>query len=273
MKPLIISADDFAQSPAIDGGILDLIKKGRLTATSCLTMSPHWPAAAKNLTPEIRAQANIGLHLDFTLFGQPLRLSLPAVMLKALGRQLPASAIRESIRMQLTAFEHALGTPPDYIDGHQHVHQLPQIRDELIAEVSARYQTNKPWIRISKPMPPQNFKAKVIDWSGADRLKQLCTRAGLRTTDSLAGIYDYTPHAPDYLSLMESWCKQVADADYNVALMCHPALKGNTADQGDDPIYPNRVQEYAALNSDAFLKLLQQYGIRLVRGDELDKTD
>ncbi|MEQ1767208.1 MAG: ChbG/HpnK family deacetylase, partial [Methylotenera sp.] len=35
MKSVIICADDFAQSSAIDEAIIQLIQKNRLTATSC----------------------------------------------------------------------------------------------------------------------------------------------------------------------------------------------------------------------------------------------
>ena len=62
--PLIISADDYAQGPAIDHGILDLIRMGRLTATSCLSLSPRWREAATAITSEIRQQADIGQDPD-----------------------------------------------------------------------------------------------------------------------------------------------------------------------------------------------------------------
>ncbi len=50
LKPIIISADDFAQSAAIDTAIVALIQQKRLSATSCLTLSPRWPEAAKLIT-------------------------------------------------------------------------------------------------------------------------------------------------------------------------------------------------------------------------------
>ena len=33
---------------------------------------------------------------------------------------------------QLRMFVHSLGRPPDFIDGHQHVHLFPQIRDAVL---------------------------------------------------------------------------------------------------------------------------------------------
>ena len=69
---LIICADDFAQSEAIDNGIIKLIEINRLSAVSCMTLSPRWHKAAKKLTPNIRKKASIGLHLDFTHFGNSI---------------------------------------------------------------------------------------------------------------------------------------------------------------------------------------------------------
>lgn len=68
---LILCADDFGQSEAIDQAIIKLIKMGRLSATSCMTLSPRWNEAAKQITPYIRKKASIGLHLDLTTLVTP----------------------------------------------------------------------------------------------------------------------------------------------------------------------------------------------------------
>ena len=65
---LILCADDYAQSQGIDDAIIQLIEQKKLSAASCMTLSPHWPKAAKRISPAIRKQAAIGLHLDFTHF-------------------------------------------------------------------------------------------------------------------------------------------------------------------------------------------------------------
>ncbi len=38
-------------------------------------------------------------------------------------------------------------TPPDFIDGHQHVHVLPGVRGAILSAISARYGDAKPWVR------------------------------------------------------------------------------------------------------------------------------
>src|SRR3990167_2260515 len=95
MKSLIVCADDYAQSPAIDAGIIQLIQQNRLSAASCMVLSPRWAEAAKSLTQEIRNKADIGLHLDFTQFGDAY--AHPVLIARSLLRSLPAQAIRLNI--------------------------------------------------------------------------------------------------------------------------------------------------------------------------------
>lgn len=278
MTPLIISADDYAQSPAIDAGILALIQQQRLTATSCLTLSPRWVEAAKLITGEVRSKTDIGLHLDFTQYEQPLRNSLTKLIARTIVRSLPRNAIRVSIETQLNRFEDALGTAPDYIDGHQHVHQLPQIRDELLDILARRYAARLPWIRIAQPPLQDGFKAMVIRALGAGRLRCSALKAGLRYSGTLLGVYGFSGDAADYHRRLAAWLHhaQSDEGDRansgNVisALMCHPALGiPSSNSEFDDPIYRARLREYQILASDEFQALLAQYDIQPARGDAL----
>lgn len=272
MTPLIISADDYAQSPAIDAGILALIQQQRLTAASCLTLSPRWTEAAKLITGEIRSKADIGLHLDFTQYEQPLRNSLAKLIVRTMGRSLPSKSIRESIETQLSRFEDALGTAPDYIDGHQHVHQLPQIRDELLDLVAQRYAAKLPWIRIAQPPLLDGFKAVIIRMLGADSLKSGALKAGLRHSGTLLGVYGFSGDVADYNKKLAIWLHhaQSNPGDVISALMCHPALATPSSNSKlDDPIYDARLREYQIFAGDEFKALLAQQGIRPVRGDAL----
>ena len=88
MKSLIICADDFALSPAIDEGIIQLIQQNRLSAASCMVLSPRWTEAAKLIELEIRSKADIGLHLDFTEFGNAY--AHPVLIARSLLRSLPS---------------------------------------------------------------------------------------------------------------------------------------------------------------------------------------
>jgi predicted glycoside hydrolase/deacetylase ChbG (UPF0249 family) len=270
MRTLIISADDYAQTAAIDRGILSLVEQERLTAFSCLVLSPRWTEAATQITAAIKSKADVGLHLDFTQYPQVTRSRLPLLIIKSLTHSLPRKAIRASIITQLNHFEDALSTPPDYIDGHQHVHQLPQIRDELIDIMTQRYRHNMPWLRIARPPASDGLKAGVIGALGSAALARLARQHGIRHTRYLLGVYGFTGNASDYGEKLADWLSTAAKQKAPCALMCHPALEdGFTTDNLQDPIYQARLNEFHIYSNDALPGLMDKYQVRPGRGDSL----
>lgn len=265
MTTLIMTADDYAQSAAIDSGILHLVGMGRVTAFSCLTLSPRWPEAAANISAQVKQSADIGLHLDFTQYTQPLKHSLATLIIKTKLRLLDESAIRHAIKTQLDAFEQALGMAPDYIDGHQHVHQLPQIRKVLIQELMARYPARLPWLRIAVPPAVDGVKGMIIRWLGASTLQALASLNGLRYTHSLLGVYGFNLNAAMYLSKLDAWMQAAKAMHRPVAMMCHPAV-GVSHTDSSDPILTARLQEYEALSSPQFAALIASHQVSLSRG-------
>ena len=66
-KPLVLCADDYAQSAGISQAIRDLAQAGRLSATSAMVLSPRWPEDAAALHA-LRGRIDVGLHVSR---GQP----------------------------------------------------------------------------------------------------------------------------------------------------------------------------------------------------------
>ena len=259
MKPLIVTADDYALSEAVDDGILDLVEQGRLSATSCMTCSPRWPEAAARLTPAVQARIRLGLHLDLTAFAPGAR-TLKDVIVRSLLRQLDATHLQQVVVNQLDRFEQALGRAPDYVDGHQHVHQLPQVREALLAELRRRYPTApRPWLRISDASTGQGWKGHVIAALGSRALRRQARAAGFQTTGRLLGVYAFDGDAAAYLQRLSGWLPLMQPGD---ALMCHPAAR---LDAGEE-IGVARFQEHAVLGGDAFAALLARCQCRVVHG-------
>ena len=254
---LILCADDFGQSEAIDLAIIDLIKKDRLSAASCMTLSPRWVESAKKLTPSIRKKAAIGLHLDFTHFGDAI--SHPKLVLMSLSRQLVLDRINKSIHKQLDAFEGAIGTAPDYVDGHQHVHQLPQIREALLEILLERYGRHLPWLRIAKPPIKDGIKGFIIRALGSNSFEKKAKAKGFLCSGDLLGAYGFNGSSDDYMEHFKGWLKEVKSDRATPVLMCHPAIEmlGNN----EDMIYPARVREFEVLTSDALAKELKAFSL------------
>ncbi len=258
MKRCIVAADDYAYNAAVDDGILALIDAGVVTATSCLTTSPRWPEAARRLGAAQRAKADIGVHIDLTEFERlaPNHLLLVAA---SCARALPRTKVRTLLTSQLQRFEDALGTAPDYIDGHRHVHQLPVIRDVLVELLATRYARRLPWVRISRARAEAGAKGRLITSLGADALAAGCACAGIATNSHLIGLYDFTGNSQAYRTRAAAWLASAADGD---VLMCHPASRLD----GADSIAASRVVEFQALSSPWWSACLASHAVSPSRG-------
>ncbi|MCR4283530.1 MAG: ChbG/HpnK family deacetylase [Bauldia sp.] len=70
MTGVILNADDYAMTRGISQAILALAEAGRLSSTSAIVTSGHWPADARAAV-RLRDRLAVGLHLNLT-FGGPL---------------------------------------------------------------------------------------------------------------------------------------------------------------------------------------------------------
>lgn len=257
MKPLLLLADDYGYNREVDAGILALVEAGRLSGASCMSRAPGWSEAARPLRA-LRDRADVGLHLDFTEFAPAARPLWPFLTACLLGR-VNVDALRREVAEQCARFEDATGTAPDYVDGHQHVHQFPRVREALLEELSVRYGAAPPWLRVSEARSGDGAKARFIAALGARALRAGAVQAGLRCSGCLLGVYGFEGDASAYERRLDGWLKRAVAGD---ALMCHPAR----AALPGDPIGAARAHEFAVLAGERFPPLLQQAGCVLVRG-------
>ncbi|HEX7387583.1 MAG TPA: ChbG/HpnK family deacetylase [Castellaniella sp.] len=263
-RRIVLCADDFGMNAAVDAGILRLAQLGRLSATSVLVDGPLAAADAPALTA---TSLQLGLHLNFTeSFGQPdLCRPLRTLIQDAYLRRLPVDEVRSGIQRQLAQFQALCGRLPDYIDGHQHVHQLPVIRQALLAALQSR-PGYRPWVRdTSRPrmqgLPLRlKFKARVIASLGAAPLRRLLQRQGYSQNRGFLGVYDFQGDIPAYEGWMRHWLAQCRDGD---ALMCHPAAG---VGQGD-ALASQRQSEFAVLSGEAFGHLLEEHRLIVAGSD------
>ena len=145
-----LCADDYGISPAVNAGIRELIAGGRLNATSVMVAAPHLdddeaPALQRLNAKEKRVA--IGLHVTLTGPFKPMSagyapkhtgafLPLSQTLRTAMARRLRPDMLTIEIATQLETFKKIFGTEPDFVDGHQHVHLFPQIRDAFVKTVA-----------------------------------------------------------------------------------------------------------------------------------------
>jgi chitin disaccharide deacetylase len=256
-KRIGIALDDFGLHAGINEASLNLVMAKRVSALGCMVGAPAWRDGCKLLKQAGLPPVDIGLHLDFTEhpFRRNSRSSLMMLITKCYTGKVNHLLVREEIRAQLDAFEDAMNCSPVYVDGHQHIHQLPQISNLLLEELTKRYSANSMWLRstlngASKDRPSSfNFleliKPKVIFQLGGQQFAEKLLMAGFKSNGRLLGVYDFTDTQARYRTLMRYWLQTAQDGDL---LMCHPSAFVNVT----DAISAGRLAEYRYLNSDAF---------------------
>ncbi len=264
-KRIVLCADDYGQALSISSGIIDLIQRNRLSATSCMVNGDHWREQAMLLKP-YQTQIDIGLHFNLTE-GKPVSAAyrrkygdsffpLSEMMARSMLRKLDKSTLIKECEAQIMLFHEVLGFMPHFIDGHQHIHQFPVIRDAVLANYETHLRAHRAYVRIAREKisikldeTVLNIKKLVINNMGAAALKRCLKEKNIPYNQSFAGIYLFA-NAQSYGAYFRRFLQEVGDQGL---IMCHPgyAVSGSLS---QDAIAEARAAEYQYLASDQFIK-------------------
>jgi predicted glycoside hydrolase/deacetylase ChbG (UPF0249 family) len=269
-----LCADDFGISPAVNTGIRDLVVRGRLNATSALVVAPSFDRAEAVALDTLNAAARrvaIGLHLAFTAPLRPLSKSFTALRdgafpplattaRLALTYRFDYAALVGEIAAQMQRFLDTFGRAPDFVDGHHHVHLMPQISDAVL-EVAPPTAPNA-WLRQCGRVVPlvQRFsdpKGLMLDLLSY-RFRRRAAARGLRTNPAFAGTYEFDA-AANFAALFPRFLDCLPDGS---VVMCHPGFVDAELERLD-PLTTLREKEYAFFASDAFPAVLATHGVAL----------
>jgi predicted glycoside hydrolase/deacetylase ChbG (UPF0249 family) len=254
-RQIAICADDFGLHSGINEAVLELLRIGVLSATSCMPRRGAFAAGAARLRALAPSQADIGLHLDFSPpdIRDESSLVLARFQFATYAGRMTREALKREVIDQFDAFEAGIDRPPDYIDGHQHVHQLPAVFEVLLEQIELRYGTRKPWIRSTRP-PGGGIKAHVIHSLGGSALESAAKRLELSTNARLLGVHGFTTDEGLYFKRLRKWLTTSRSRDL---LMCHPGA-GPVA---WDAIADCRRAEFSVLRAPEFAALLRELEI------------
>lgn len=270
-----LCADDYGISPAVNAGIRELIERGRLNATSVMMAAPsisreEADALARLNSPEKRCA--IGLHLTLTGPFRPLSDSfvplrdgrfLPNTqkMRKAMLRRLQPRLLAREIAAQLRAFSDTFGRAPDFVDGHQHVHLMPQVREALLQVVAER--APSAWVRqCGRARGARRFrdaKALTLDVLSVG-IRSAADRKGIRLNPAFAGAYDFNTKTP-FAKLFPRFLDGLPEGGL---VMCHPGHVDKEL-QALDPLTQQREREWQYFNSDQFPRDLAAHNLALAQ--------
>lgn len=275
-RRLIVCADDYAMTPGVSRAIRELIEKGRISATSAMTASPYWQQEAKALSGRA-SHANIGLHLTLT-DQRPIRPmprlaptgvlpSMPALYRAAMMRALPLSEIADELASQVDAFMAHYGAPPAHIDGHHHVHQLPGIRD-LVVALAARlaHEHHRPvWVRNCYESPARIWRRGIapakslVIGSFGRALAHRAAAAGVPYNHGFSGAYDHAIPNQNWGTLFSRF---IDEAGENALVMCHPGYSDAELARLD-AMTSVRDGEYVFLMGADWLPLVTSRGLEI----------
>jgi chitin disaccharide deacetylase len=276
MKRFWLCADDYGISPAVNRAIRDLIARRRINATSVMVGAPSFDAGEARALAAVAAEdagtrAALGLHFTLTAPFRPLGsyrpiaadgafLSLRQMLARGLARALDGRAAAAEAERQIEAFHQAFGRLPDFVDGHQHVHLLPQIGDALLAVMKER--TPAAWVRQCGRTSPLmkrrgHAKAHLLDVLSR-RLRRRCAILGVATNPGFAGAYNFG-RSTAYDAVFVSFLEGLPEGG---VVMCHPGFVDAEL-QRLDHLTSMREQEYAFFAGERFPQLLAGHGFAL----------
>lgn len=261
-KLITLCADDFGLNPGVSQGILKLASMGRLSAVSCMVNMPAFTIYAQELL-DLNDRVQIGLHFNLTegnLLSIPKQpcFSLMELLTRTHLALIKCSFIAQEFTSQLAQFEQVMGRLPDFIDGHQHVHQFPRIRQVIIDLYEHQLRQHQTFIRSTYPTistQRDQFKAKILAFTGGKALYAALINAEIPHNACFSGIYNFAPHT-DYRTLFCSWLHSITEP---TLIMCHPG----EYDKEPDAIAPTRLIEMNYFSSKEFTQDCTEYGVTL----------
>jgi predicted glycoside hydrolase/deacetylase ChbG (UPF0249 family) len=201
---LVVVADDAGVDVPRNRGIVDAIHRGVVRAVSVLAVGRALDDLVRRLDALPSAmRPDVGLHLALT---EGLAVAGPAEGLTdargrllgdkrrfwraALAGDVRPDAVRREVEAQLDRLA-AVGLAATRVDGHQHVHALPGVREGLAAALAGRPEVRH--VRLGRPLAaphdrravwPRLARRRVTPpWRGVDR-------EGHRAQAALGTLFD-----------------------------------------------------------------------------------
>ncbi|MDO8874494.1 MAG: ChbG/HpnK family deacetylase [Pseudolabrys sp.] len=275
IRRIWLCADDYGMAPGVNDAIRQLIARKRINATSVMTAASYLGDGEAQALADLNAgeqRAALGLHVTLTAPFKPLSEGFaplrngafpphPEMMRLSMARRLDPDRLTLEIATQVRAFVEIFGRLPDFLDGHQHVQLLPQVRDAFLRVVAET--APNAWVRqggrARGARPLHDRKGMVLDILSMG-FRGKAERLGLATNPAFAGAYSFSPKA-NFAKTFPRFLKGLPDGGL---IMCHPGFV-DAALQSLDSLTTLREHEFAFFNSDAYLAVLAEHGVELAQ--------
>jgi predicted glycoside hydrolase/deacetylase ChbG (UPF0249 family) len=286
---LIISADDFGFSPAVNEAVLAGASAGILTAASVMVNMPFAEEACRQ-TQERCPRLSIGLHVTLTS-GKPLTdpLEIPMLtdshgmfcrnflqlwnMLRSKNRNRFLKQIETELSSQMNVMEQFVTKYDlcfDHLDSHQHIHVLPGIWEWLSSEAEKR----KLHLRVPRErvMSWQRGIYRFPVWLFQGLIKRAILNWCLRNVPQQIGYFGILESGKMDASAICAIIQSLDSVHDTYEINVHPSLLSETKNSAvccssadrNFHLSPWRYKEFLVLQDDQVLQCIKKYGI-LVR--------
>lgn len=281
MKKLIITADDYGMSRAVNDAIDAGIKAGLITSTNVMTNMPLYKEAVK-----LKENPNISVGLHWVLAcGKPvLSREEISTLVAENGEFYPYPEFRSRLRKKQISFDEIkkelvaqynlyfdLMGQPDYWNTHQNTHVdfgIYRLFVDTAAELGIYKMRSHQRIYVqgsdnSKKMPllwrlAEPIKSKMLDtWQHNAHKKGISSPDGLIVCLNSADV-----NKPEYLFKQIDW-KDKRIGEYVI----HPATENDSPYFGK--IVDQRIHEYQQFTSDLQRKIFLDCGFDLVNYNQI----
>jgi len=257
-----LCADDYGISPGVSEAIRELIARGRLNATSAMVVAPSFgPSAALQFSNRMAGKTGvaIGLHLTMTAPFRPLTAFTPVtkdgtfppisdMLVRAFWPRFDRALVAREVEAQIDAFVAAFARPPDFVDGHHHVHALPVIREALLDALTRRFPSGGPLLRDPADAAPAILARRIVARKAltaamlAFGFRRQAEAAGFATNRGFSGYSTFgaIPYAREFDAFL-------IDLGPRPMIMCHPGLPDDELGAADE-IAARRPEEHAFLS-------------------------
>ena len=279
MKKLIITADDYGMSRAVNDAIDAGIAAGLITSTNVMTNMPYYKDAAKL---KENSDVSVGLHWVLAS-GKPVlpKEEIPSLVADN-GEFYPYPIFRNRLRKKQISFDEIkkelvaqynlyfdLMGQPDYWNTHQNTHVdfgIYRLFVETAAELGINKMRSHQRIYVKgsdscQKMPlvwrlAEPIKSRMLDvWQNNAHKKGIASPDGLIVCLNSADI-----NKPEYLFKNIEW-KGKNVGEYVI----HPATKNDSPYFGK--IVDQRIREYQQFTSEVQRQLFMDCGFELVNYD------
>jgi hopanoid biosynthesis associated protein HpnK len=292
MKRLIVNADDFGLAESVNRGIIVAHCDGILTSASLLANGSAFDQAVA--TSRQFPRLSVGVHLNISE-GRPvspaaripslvnrhgeLHLSPLRLWIKILRRQIDLEDIRSECRAQILKVVDA-GITPTHLDGHLHMHVLPQLAPILIAlagEFRIRnvrcpaedLEATLPLLWKASGASIAALERSAIAYgvsSFAGRFREQLRRAGLACPDAFLGLAHTGFLDVGALSALLAFVPKGS-----TELMCHPGYASDQVESFGGRLTRERETEVLALTAPEAREMVADRGIRLSNFRDLEE--